>query len=65
MHVCMYVCVHTCSVMSDSLLRHGLQPTRLVSWVFSRQEYWTGLPCSSHIYVYDSLSIHYKNYSIQ
>ena len=25
---------------------HALQPTRLlIHWVFSRQEYWSGLPC--------------------
>ena len=34
------------SVMSDSLRPHGLQPARLLSpWGFSRQEYWSGLPC--------------------
>ena len=33
--------------MSDSLPSHGLQPTRLLClWGFSRQEYWTGLPCA-------------------
>jgi len=33
--------------MSDSLRSHGLQPTRLLCpWGFSRQEYWSGLPCS-------------------
>ena len=32
-----------CSVMSDSLHPHGLQPTRLLCpWRFSRQEYWSG-----------------------
>ena len=36
-----------CSVMCDSLGPHGLQPTRLLCpWGFSRQEYWSGLPCS-------------------
>ena len=31
--------------MSDSLLPHGLQPTRLLCpWGLSRQEYWSGLP---------------------
>ena len=35
------------SVMSDSLQPHGLWPARLLCpWVFSRQEYWSGLPCS-------------------
>ena len=34
-----------CSVMSDSLQLHGLQPTKLLCpWAFSRQEYWSGLP---------------------
>ena len=34
------------SVMSDSSPPHGLQPTRLLCpWGFSRQEYWSGLPC--------------------
>ena len=34
------------SVMSYSLQPHGLQPARLLcSWGFSRQEYWSGLPC--------------------
>ena len=42
----MCVCAH--SVMSDSFLHYGLQPTRLLySWGFSRQEYWSGLPCPS------------------
>ena len=36
------------SVVSDSLLPHGLQPTRLLClYGFSRQEYWSGLPCLS------------------
>ena len=34
------------SVVSDSLWPHGLQPPRLPSpWGFSRQDYWSGLPC--------------------
>ena len=34
------------SVVSNSLLPHGLQPMRfLCPWGFSRQEYWSGLPC--------------------
>ena len=33
-------------VMSNSLWPHGLQPARLLCpWGFSRQEYWSGLPC--------------------
>ena len=36
----------SCSVVSDSLRLHGLQPTRLLCpQGFSRQEYWSGLPC--------------------
>ena len=36
----------SCSVESDSLWPHGLQPTRLLyPRGFSRQEYWSGLPC--------------------
>ena len=31
--------------MSDSLQPHGLQPARLLSMGFSRQEYWSGFPC--------------------
>ena len=39
-------CVLCCSVVSDSLGLHGLQPTRLLCpWGFSSQEYWSGLPC--------------------
>ena len=35
-----------CSVTSDSLQPHGLQPTRLLCpWGFSKHEYWTELPC--------------------
>ena len=35
------------SVMSDSLWSHELWPARLLCpWGFSRQEYWSGLPCS-------------------
>ena len=38
--------VLSCSVVSDSLWPHGLLPTRLFCpWGFSRQEYWSGLPC--------------------
>ena len=36
----------SCSVISDSLQPHGVQPTRLpCPWGFSRQEYWSRLPC--------------------
>ena len=42
-----YVCAMlSCSVVSNSVQPHGLQPTSLLcSWGFSRQEYWSGLPC--------------------
>ena len=37
---------HSVSILSDSLRPHGLQPARLLCpWGFSRQEYWSGLPC--------------------
>ena len=40
--------MHACSVMSDSLWRHGLYPTRLLCpWGFSSQEYWMGAISSS------------------
>ena len=39
------VCI-SLSIMSDSLEPHGLQPSRLLCpWGFSKQEYWSGLPC--------------------
>ena len=38
--------VLSCSVMSNSLRPHGLGPPRLLCpWGFSRQEYWSGVPC--------------------
>ena len=41
-----HVCVLSHPVVSDSLQPHGLQPARLLCpWGFSRQEYWSGLPC--------------------
>ena len=43
---CCAVCALSRFVLSDSLRLHGLQPARLVCpWWFSRQEYWSGLPC--------------------
>ena len=39
---CQAMC--TCPVMYDSLQPHGLQPIRLLSLKFSKQEYWSGLP---------------------
>ena len=42
----MLCCGLSCSVLSDSLQPHGLQPTRhFYPWGFSRQECWSGLPC--------------------
>ena len=41
-------CVFSCSVVSNSLQPCGLWPTRLLCpWGFSRQEYWSELPCPS------------------
>jgi len=42
--LCVYVCAMlSCSVVSNSVQPHGLQPTSLLcSWGFSRQEYWSG-----------------------
>ena len=41
-----YYCVLSCSIMPNFLKPHGLEPTRLLCpWGFSRQEYWSGLPC--------------------
>ena len=34
----------TCSVMSDSLQSHGLQPASLLCMGIFRQECWSGLP---------------------
>ena len=40
-----YMCLVSCSVISESLQLHGLQPARLLCpWGFSKQEYWSGLP---------------------
>ena len=39
-------CVFSHSVVSDSLLPHGqTSPAGYSPWEFSRQEYWSGLPC--------------------
>ena len=44
--ICIYCAVLSHSVVSDSLQSHGLQPVRLLCpWGFSKQEYWSGLPC--------------------
>ena len=45
--VCTVCCVVlSCSVVSDSFRPHELQPTSILCpWGFSRQEYWSGLPC--------------------
>ena len=44
---CLLCCeVHSHSVVSNSFQPHELQHTRLLCpWGFSRQEYWSGLPC--------------------
>ena len=47
LHIYKYV-KWSCSVVSNSLRPHGLQPVRLLCpWGFSRQEYWSGLPFPS------------------
>ena len=44
-----YKCMLCCALSLShgvSLRPHGLKPARLLCpWGFSRQEYWTGLPC--------------------
>ena len=51
-----YTCVVlSCSIVSDSLQPHGLQPARhLCPWGFSRQEYnWSGMCVLLQIHVLD------------
>ena len=37
----------SCSVVSNSVQPHGLYLARLLCpWGFSRQDYWSGLPCT-------------------
>ena len=44
-HLNDHMCVYVCSVMSHSLLPHGLtNPPGSLSMEFSRQEYWDRLP---------------------
>ena len=51
-HIYMCVCVHGCSVVSDSWWPHWLQSSRLLCpWGFSRQEYWSELPCPPFVCV--------------
>ena len=47
MHFWAYLCMRVCSVASSSLQSYWLQPARLLypCMGFSRQEYWSGLPC--------------------
>ena len=43
--LCAELCLSTQSCLT--LQPHGLQPARLLCpWGFSRQEHWSGLPCS-------------------
>ena len=44
LNLCKPIQVVLCTVMSDFLQPRGLQPTRLLSMEFSRQEYWSELP---------------------
>ena len=37
----LYLVIQPCPTLQP----HGLWPTRLCLWGFSRQEYWSGLPC--------------------
>ena len=39
------VCVHACSVTSDSDTLWTVACQAPLSMAFSRQEYWSGLPC--------------------
>ena len=44
-HILFMYAADKCSVVSNSLQPHGLQPSRLLCpWNISRQEYWSGLP---------------------
>ena len=45
--MCIYVCVLSHSVMSDSAMPCTVACQAPVSMGFFRQEYWNGLPCSS------------------
>ena len=49
-----WLCMFSCSVMSDSLRPHGLLPTMLLVHGFPRQECWSGLPLSSPGNISDS-----------
>ena len=56
-YVLIYNCVSyivlSCSVMVDSLWPHELYLARLLCpWGFSRQEYWSGLPCPPVLYIH-------------
>ena len=48
--VCVCMCV-SCSVMSNFLQPHGLQCQAPLSVGFSRQEYWSGLPLPSLVFM--------------
>ena len=39
--------VHACSVVSDSVTPQTIARQAPLSMEFSRQEYWSGLPCPS------------------
>ena len=46
--ICMYI-IHVCclsrSVLSDFIIPRTIPARLLCTWRFSRQEYWSGLPC--------------------
>ena len=44
---CSYLSSESFSVISHSLQSHGVAPWATLSMGFSRQEYWSGLPCPS------------------
>ena len=53
-YICLYIYIYICcamlslSAVFDFLRPHGMQPASLLGpWRFSRQEYWSGLPCPS------------------
>ena len=42
--MCVCVCVHMCSIISDSVTPWTVAHQAPLSIEFSRQEYWSGLP---------------------
>ena len=48
----MYACVLSCSVVSDSATPLTVACQSPLPMEFSRQEYWSGLPFATPIYMY-------------